>query len=121
MGMVNLYKDDMDPTLASIGNKIEPNLRDYAAKELGVDYLMHNPMAIGFDAFKENPIFGGIPDGEPINKEGKIDYSNNSPMIEIKTSSIDAFVYKHINGSLRMQKELDGMPKIKEAGKKRSE
>jgi hypothetical protein len=121
MGMTNLYKDDMDPTLSEVGNIIEPFLRDYAAKYLNHDYIMHNPIEIGFDAFSNNEIFGGIPDGEPINSNGKVDYSNSLPMLEIKTTSIDKLSYKSTKGIMRMQKDENNLPIISKAGEKRKE
>jgi hypothetical protein len=114
MIMTNLYKDVMDPTLASVGNTVEPLIRDYVVKQLGIQFHIHNPKDIGWDAFKENKIFGGIPDGEPLNNKMVIDYSNDAPMLEIKTTSIDSFVYKSINNELKMQKDSSGMPLIKE-------
>jgi hypothetical protein len=72
--------------------------------------------------FKENKIFGGIPDGEPLNDVMVVDYSNDKPMLEIKTSSIDSFVYKKdFNNCLKMQKDINGIPLVKEKnGKKDS-
>jgi hypothetical protein len=43
-----------------------------------------------------------------------IDYSTNYPMLEIKTTSIDSFIYKNINNELKMQKDVNGLPLIKE-------
>jgi hypothetical protein len=34
-------------------------------------------------------------------------------MLEIKTSSIDALVYKTENGCMKMQKDINGVPLIK--------
>ncbi|MDR0826123.1 MAG: YqaJ viral recombinase family protein [Mycoplasmataceae bacterium] len=120
MGMVNLYKDVMDPTLAKVGNTIEPMVRDYVEKKLGINFKVYNPMAIGWDVFKENQIFGGIPDGEPINANGIVDYTNDKPMLEVKTSSIDSFVYKKTNNELKMQFDFNGYPQIKEPNGKRN-
>lgn len=118
--MTSLYKDTMDPTLAYVGNAIEPKVRSYVGNLLNQKYLIYNPREIGWDAFKDNKIFGGIPDGEPINDAKRIDYSNNQRMIEIKTSSIDSFVYKNENGSLTMQKDRDGIPLVKIPNAKRN-
>jgi hypothetical protein len=41
-------------------------------------------------------------------------------MLEIKTSSIDAFVYKNENGCLTMQKDQNNVPLIKTANAKRN-
>jgi hypothetical protein len=47
MGMVNLYKDVMDPTLAKAGNVIEPKVRDYVTAKIGIEFKIHDPKTIG--------------------------------------------------------------------------
>lgn len=115
--MVNIFKDVMDPTLVKVGNAVEPKVREYVEQQLGCKYLCYDPFAIKWDVFKENKYFGGIPDGEPLNEHQRIDYSQ-FPMLEIKTSSIDSFVYKKVNNALQMQKDDNGYPLIKEKGQK---
>jgi hypothetical protein len=114
MIMTNLFKDVFDPTLAKVGNAVEPIVRDYLTKILNQKYLVYDPSKINWDVFKENTIFGGVPDGEPINSSGAVDYTNASPMIEIKTTSIDSFVYVSKNSQLQMQKDNNGYPIIKQ-------
>jgi hypothetical protein len=46
MGMVNLYKDVMDLTLAKAGNIIEPKIRDYVTKQLKINFQIHDPKTI---------------------------------------------------------------------------
>jgi hypothetical protein len=46
MGMVNLYKDVMDPTLAKAGNVIEPKVRDYVTKKIGIEFKVHEPRLV---------------------------------------------------------------------------
>jgi hypothetical protein len=41
-------------------------------------------------------------------------------MLEIKTSSIDSFVYKRERNELRMVKNQSGLPKIKEKNAKKN-
>jgi hypothetical protein len=48
-----------------------------------------------------------------------IDYSNDAPMLEIKTTSIDSFVYKTTNNELKMMKDSNGAPLVKEVNGKR--
>jgi hypothetical protein len=120
MGMVNLFKDDMDPTLSLVGNTVEPLLKHYAEENLKNEYLTHDPMKISFDAFSNNKVFGGIPDGEPL-INGQINYSTGLPMLEIKTSSIDKFSYKTENGALKMQKDSSGLPIVSKVGEKKKE
>nr|QIQ09900.1 hypothetical protein PlMoll_0630 [uncultured Mycoplasmataceae bacterium] len=116
--MTKIYKEEMDPTLSKVGCAIEPKVREYVEKELGCKYLSYDPIQIRFDVFHENKIFGGIPDGEPV-VNGHIDYSK-FPMLEIKTTSIDSFVYKKENGSFLMKKDENGYPLIKLPGEKRN-
>ncbi|WP_255565822.1 MPN551 family DNA-binding protein [Mycoplasma sp. E35C] len=112
--MVNLYSESMDPTLANAGVQIEPKVRDFVIEKFKVNYKAYEPNRVGYDIFKENPIFGGIPDGEPVDENGQIIYDQNHPMLEIKTSSIDKLVYKTVNDELRMMLDNDGMPIVKQ-------
>ncbi|MCQ2748267.1 MAG: hypothetical protein MJ223_03460 [Mycoplasmoidaceae bacterium] len=64
-------------------------------------------------------MFGGIPDGEPVNEAGLVDYSTNKPMLEIKTSSIDKLSYKTQKGIMHMQKDANGLPLVKVPGEKK--
>jgi hypothetical protein len=118
MEMTNLFKSEMDPTLAEAGNVIEPKLREYAALVLKQKYVAYEPKQVGFDLFHENDIFGGIIDGEPADENGHFDYSNNHFMLEIKTSSIDKICYScNENGSLMMMKDSKGIPLVSKDGK----
>jgi hypothetical protein len=47
MGMVNIYKDVIDPTLARTGNIIEPKVREYVSQCLNIDFKVYDPKAIG--------------------------------------------------------------------------
>jgi hypothetical protein len=116
--MVNLFKDEMDETLAQVGNIIEPKIRDYVSKALGIEFIAHDPRTVKFDCFKDNPIFGGIPDGEPLVNQ-QINYQTGLPMLEIKTSSVDKLKYAtDQTGTLRMQKDANGLPiVVKKNGK----
>lgn len=114
LSIVNLYKEEMDETLAHVGHIIEPKIRDFVSQQLNVKFKSYEPFAIRCDVFKENKIFGGIPDGEPIDEKGNFLYEQGKPMLEIKTSSYDGLLYKKINGSLILQKDEKGFPIIKE-------
>ena len=116
--IVGIFREDMDQTLAIAGQIIEPKIRDYVSSKLNINFKVYDPIKVNWDVFKENKIFGGIPDGEPINANGCIDYSNNKPMLEIKTSSFDTLVYEKKNGVLMIKKDDKGLPLIKEAQKK---
>ena len=114
LSIVNLYKEEMDETLAHVGHIIEPKIRDFVSQQLDVKFKSYEPFAIKWDVFKENKIFGGIPDGEPIDEKGNFLYEKDKPMLEIKTSSYDGLVYKKINGTLLLQKDEKGFPLVKE-------
>lgn len=117
--MVNIYKDEIDPTLAKVGSIVEYKVRDFVSNILNIKFRSYNPKDIGFDLFKDNEIFGGIPDGEPIDENGNISYKNNKPMLEIKTTSADIFVYKKINNSLILLKDEFGYPIVKQKDAKK--
>lgn len=118
--MVGIYSEPIDPTLAKLGMYIEPKVRDYVSAKLNIKFKDYVPSEVKWDVFKNvDPVFGGIPDGEPVNEDGIVDYSTGNPMLEIKTTSIDAFVYKTNKGLLHMQKEPDGTPLVKEIGGKK--
>ncbi|MDC4183491.1 MPN551 family DNA-binding protein [Mycoplasma bradburyae] len=116
--MVNLYYETMDPILSNAGVIIEPKIRDYVVDKFNINYKSYEPKEVGFDLFKDNDIFGGIPDGEPVNENGKIIYDENHPMLEIKTTSIDKLSYKKVDGTLRMMVDETGLPIVKEKRQK---
>jgi len=117
--MVNLYKETMDPTLAIVGQTIEPKIRQYVEQKTGIKYRSYDPKKINFDLFSNDHVFGGIPDGEPVDANDQLLYPQ-MPMLEIKTSSIDAFWYKKNGSELVMQKDENGYPIVKEPNKKRN-
>jgi len=117
-----LHKEEMDPTLSKIGQLAEPKIRDYVTKTLGIKFKVYEPAACKWDVFKDvDKVYGGIPDGEPIDVQGNLAYAQGLPMLEVKSSSIDKFVYKTIDGELRMQKDANGVPQVKLAGGKKLE
>lgn len=108
--MVGLYEEKMDDTLANAGNVIEPLLRDYVSEVLNIEYKSYVPNDVGYDIFKNDKIFGGIPDGEPL-VAGAVDYSLHYPMLEIKTTSKDKIKYSFDSGSMKMvMDEETGLP-----------
>lgn len=119
--MVGIYKEEMDPILAKAGVVIEPKLRDYVKKVTHLNYQSYEPSKVHWDIFPSHPVFGGIPDGEPIDENGKLLYDQNKRLLEIKTSSIDKLVYETVNGNLRMKIDTNGLPIVKEKGAKRLE
>ncbi|WP_031489215.1 MPN551 family DNA-binding protein [Ureaplasma canigenitalium] len=116
--MTRIYKEEFDPIYSQAGTIIEPKIKEFVEQATGVKYIQYDPPSINYDIFKSNDIFGGIPDGEPINDQGEVDY-NVGPMLEIKTSSIDKFMHKQIDYVFYLQKDEKGYPLIKEKGKKR--
>ncbi|MDE6472975.1 MAG: YqaJ viral recombinase family protein [Ureaplasma sp.] len=117
--MTNIYFEPMDDFYSTAGNVIEPKIRNYVSEKTGIKYLDYDPKKIGFDIFKDNKYFGGIPDGEPVNDLNNLDYSNNKPMLEIKTTSIDAFKFEFRDGGLFVAKDANQAPIIKEYGTKK--
>lgn len=119
--MTNIYYEEMDETLSYVGNTIEPKIKNYVEEKLNINFKQYDPFKVKWDVFDKTPIFGGIPDGEPVDEMGNFLYYKNYPMLEIKTSSIDSFVYKNEGGVLRMQKDENNIPLIKlEKGKLKS-
>lgn len=122
MIMTNLYYEDMDPILSEAGKIIEPKLIKHVENLIGINYISYDPFKVKWDVFNDNPIFGGIPDGEPFNSStNKFLYDENYPMLEIKTTSKDTLSYKTENFVLKMQKDTNGYPIIKKPNGKMEE
>ncbi|MCV3728604.1 hypothetical protein OF376_02350 [Ureaplasma miroungigenitalium] len=115
--MVGIYREEIDPIHANAGNVIERKVFDLVNANTDYQFVAYNPKDIGFDAFKENSVFGGIPDGEPINEQGEIDYSKG-PMLEIKTSSIDKFLYEMVDEIPVLRKDENNRPIVKTPNEK---
>lgn len=113
MIMTNIYYEEMDETLSKTGNIVEPILRKYAEEKSNVKFKVHNVFEVKWDVFKDDEIFGGVPDGEPVDDNNNFLYSKDYPMLEIKTTSIDSLVYKKENEVLRMQKDENNIPLVK--------
>lgn len=116
--MTNIFYEKMDETLSRVGNLIEPKIKKFVEEKLKINYLSYNPQEINWDAFSKIKVFGGIPDGEPVNERNDFLYKNGYPMLEIKTSSINGFEYKMIDNVLTMQKDKEGFPIVKDPNKK---
>lgn len=117
--MVGIYSEPMDETVALVGNTIEPMIRDYVSQTMHLNFISYDPSKIKWDMFKENKIFGGIPDGEPVHENGRLAYDMGAPMLEIKTTSIDSFVYQNIDNKLTLINDENNLPKIKVKNGKR--
>ncbi|MCF1349098.1 MPN551 family DNA-binding protein [Ureaplasma urealyticum] len=117
--MVKIYNEPIDPIYAQAGVIIEPKIKDYVESVLKIKYKQYEPAQIGYDVFKDNLIFGGIPDGEPVDENGELLYPNQ-PMLEIKTTSIDSFAFKTIDYVLVLQKDEFNRPIVKKKGDKRA-
>lgn len=110
--MNNIYFETMDPIYSEAGNIIEPKINEYVSELLETKFKVYNPFEIKWDAFPENKIFGGIPDGEPIDNNGKFLYPEKR-MLEIKTASLDSFLFKKEQNNFVLQKDIKGMPIVK--------
>lgn len=116
--MVNIYSEPMDEMYAKAGNIIEPKICKFVCEKTNIKYIQYDPKKIGFDIFKDNKIFGGIPDGEPVDQNGNLLYPS-LPMLEIKTTSIDSFVFKKENNLMVLQKDSSGKPIVKKENEKK--
>lgn len=112
--IVGIYKEEIDPIYAKAGTIIEPIVRDFTGKNLNINFTSYDPAKIKWDVFNDNKIFGGIPDGEPINKSGELLYDQNQPMLEVKTSSFDKFEFETINNNLRVKLDKNNCPIVKD-------
>ena len=119
--MVNIYKEDIDPTIAKAGWTIEPIMRQYVENNYDIKFKFWDAAEIKYDCFHDNEIFGGIPDGEPIDSNGNFLYKEGAPMLEIKTSSEDKLKFVTLNNNLVMQKDQSGRPIVVNAGAKKKE
>ena len=116
---MNQERQENDEELfANAGNVIEPKIKDWVCQQTKINYIQYNPSKVGFDIFKDNKIFGGIPDGEPVDEQGKLLYPQ-APILEIKTSSIDSFVFRKNKNLFELVKDENGAPKVKNKGEKR--
>ena len=112
--MVGLYEDVVDPFFVKPGIVIEPLIKEHVEKTLNISYLSYEPSKIGWDVFKENSIFGGIPDGEPNDAaKNSFVYMNNQRMLEIKTTSRDKFKFSKEGNSFKVKIDTKGLPEIK--------
>lgn len=116
--MVNIYNEPMDDMYALAGNIIEPKIHRYICDKLKIEFKQYVPNQIGWDVFKENKIYGGIPDGEPIDLTGKFLYPE-MPMLEIKTTSIDSFKFKKEGNNFVLCKDENNNPIVKNIGEKK--
>ncbi len=116
--MTNIYVEEVDDTLMKAGTIIEPKIHQYVCEKLNINFKQYDPFKVKWDVFSNNKIFGGIPDGEPVDKNGNLLYPDK-PMLEIKTTSIDSFLYKKIKNDLVLQKDEFGNPIVKSKGEKR--
>lgn len=110
--MVGIYKEEMSDFYTKPGQVIEPLIFDYVIKKTKLNYKNYDPFKIKWDVFQDNEIFGGIPDGEPVNEYGDLDYSNNNPMLEIKTTSLDKFQFIKEGNSFQV-KIQNNLPVVK--------
>lgn len=108
------YKPEIDPFFLEAGIEIEPKLRKYVEDKIGCKFKSYNGPDVGFDVFKENEIFGGLPDGEPFDFENnKFTYDNNFPMLEIKTTSMDEFYWTKKDNEMFLVRDENNIPQLK--------
>jgi len=120
--MVKIIKPEDQTAATEAGKVIEPKLKEYAESVINHKYLAVDPSEIHFDAFRDNQIFGGLPDAEPCNEQGEIIYEDQTPMLEIKTTSEDSLKWsRNADGELKLETDADGVPLIKSKGTRKAE
>lgn len=117
--MVNIYTEPMDPMYSQAGNIIEPKIHKWVCEKTNINFKQHNPAQCKWDVFSDVKIFGGIPDGEPVDESGNLLYPE-MPILEIKTTSIDSFKFKKENGLFILQKDENNHPIVKNQGEKKA-
>ncbi|WP_216082944.1 MPN551 family DNA-binding protein [Candidatus Mycoplasma haematohominis] len=108
--ILGMYQDESDRYFLDAGQIIEPKLKDYAEKKIGKKFISYNPREIKFDLFSDNEIFGGIPDGEEIDSQGKV-----VSILEIKTAQLDKYNWTFKNNQYMLDL-TDGKPTVKTNG-----
>ncbi|WEK82969.1 MAG: YqaJ viral recombinase family protein [Mycoplasma sp.] len=114
--IVGIYKEEMDPVLAKVGNIIEPKIRAFVNQKTNNNFQSHDLKKIGYDAFKD-PVYGGVPDGEIFNDLDPKDKT----ILEIKTTSIDKFQYGMKDNQMYLKFDEQGLPVVKLKGGKQKE
>lgn len=100
-------------TFYSKANDLEPIIRDFISQERKVRFKSYKPAEIGYDVFPKDPVFGGIPDGEPVDSDGNVSYKQGHPMLEIKTASFDTFLFDDWEYEKRLRFDHNGLPVVK--------
>lgn len=117
---------EIDPIYSKAGNAIEPKLREYVEKKKGIKFKSYDYDAVKGDVF-HMPVFGGIPDGEPlINGSDELAYGKSvfDWILEIKTCSANKLQHvKDKTGAYRVVVNDSGVPlnKTKKLGTHKAE
>ncbi|AFO51699.1 putative YqaJ family viral recombinase [Candidatus Mycoplasma haematolamae str. Purdue] len=101
-------ESEIEPYFARAGTVIEKSLLEYSKRELNKHFVSYDPKKIGYDLFHDVEIFGGIPDGEEV-----VGNSVQS-ILEIKTTPLDKYCYTIEENELRLVKDQQGFPVVKE-------
>lgn len=104
------FKSESSDYFLKAGSEIESKLRLYAEKKFNKKFISYSPEVCGFDVFKNEKIFGGIPDGEEY-VDGKL-----VSILEIKTASFDKFAWKVKNNEFDLVIGNDGKPIVSKKG-----
>ncbi|MDQ0514347.1 hypothetical protein J2Z62_000785 [Mycoplasmoides fastidiosum] len=115
--MMGFFKTTPDPFFLNAGIVIEPKLREFVESKLNCKFQSYHGPDVGFDVFKTNKYFGGMPDGEPLDPQtNQVNYESNIPMLEIKTTSIDEYFWTKRDNELVLERDENGLPLIKSEG-----
>lgn len=104
------FKLEQDTYFLEAGTIIEPKLKEYSEKKMNKKFVNYDPKSISFDLFPENPIFGGIPDGEEYDENG-----NLISILEIKTAQMDKYKWVFLNNQMKLKLE-NGDPILNSRG-----
>lgn len=112
--MMGFYKTEGEQFFTEAGIIIEPKLKKYVEQRLKLTMQSYEGKLVGFDVFKDNPIFGGMPDGEPLDQSGKLLFDDQHPLLEIKTTSIDEYQWEKRKNELFLVRDANQLPIIKQ-------
>lgn len=89
--LLGFYSSEGERYFLEAGSIIEPKLNAYVQKQLQLKFKSYHSPAVGYDLFPNNPIFGGVPDGEPLGENNQLVFDHKHYLLEIKTASLDEY------------------------------
>ncbi|OAL10738.1 hypothetical protein A6V39_01605 [Candidatus Mycoplasma haematobovis] len=108
--ILGFFKEDPDLFFINAGRVIEPKLKKYAEEKMGFKFISYDPVKVKYDLFSTNRIFGGIPDGEEFDENGKV-----ISILEIKTAQLDKYKWNFQDNQFKLVYE-NGEPVVSQKG-----